>query len=134
MKKQMSKMGLLSLLTFAALALALPFGVRAAESVNATGNWTVTQGGDYWTRQMLSLKQDGDVVVGAYGPHGVLHGKFATPTRMDATWKDPRGAGWMTLNFALNGKSFSGEWGYHGRKPSGNLIGKKVPTSHPATK
>jgi hypothetical protein len=99
---------------------------------SASGQWTVTNAsGDALTARM-KLDQEGQVVVGTW-PSGSLHGNInaTNPHQVDAKWNGPRGDGWATLIFSDDWKSFSGEWGFPGRKATGNFVAKRFYQSYP---
>jgi hypothetical protein len=105
--------------------LAVGTAVKAAP-VNATGHWQVqvTNGADLNTG-MVTFNQVGQTVVGKLR-NTTINGEMVSDTKMNAKWNGPHGAGWITLLFSASGNSFQGEWGYNGRKATGNFVGKRV--------
>ena len=121
----MNRRTFMTLCVLLAAAAAASIGIARAASLNVAGAYNLTIAGDYFTRSTLHLHQENNVVIGEYEPHGSLHGTMKDNV-LSATWNDPRGSGWLTFKFDLQGGGFSGDWGYGGKKPSGQLIGKKV--------
>ncbi len=109
---------------FAVLALST-FAAQAA--VNISGKYslqlTTSQGLSTGT---VTLNQVGETVVG-HGTAGLntWNGTMVSNTKMDGKWEGPKGAGWMTVYFSADGKSFQGTWGYNGKKANGSFIGKR---------
>lgn len=117
-------------LAFAALCavFAAPHAAFAQEYTVlglVTRDYKVATTGEYFTRSDLHLIRSGDAVIGVYGENGHISGKVVG-NRVDGTWKDPRGTGWLTLYLGSEEKTFDGEWGYHGKKPEGKLIGQQL--------
>jgi hypothetical protein len=117
-----------------AVALTAAFFVAALASVGiaraalqVAGLYSLDAAGDYFTRSTVHLRQEGNTVIGDYEPHGSLHGTMKD-NMLSATWNDTRGSGWLTFKFNLETSGFSGEWGYGGKKASGQLIGKRIVT------
>lgn len=94
-----------------------------------TGDWSVQSAGAEFRKGILHLTQQGYTVVGhVKGPKGTisLNGKLNNNV-LSGTWHGPTGeTGWLTFNFASTFLSFNGDYGYAGRKPSGQVIGKLV--------
>jgi hypothetical protein len=97
----------------------------ARAALDVAGFYSLDAAGDYFSRSTVHLRQEGNTVIGDYDPHGSLHGTMKDNI-LSATWSDPRGSGWLTFKFNLQGSGFSGDWGYGGKKPSGQLIGKRI--------
>jgi hypothetical protein len=117
----------LALAAFCAL-FAAPYAAFAQEAPApglVTRDYKVATSGEYFTATDLHLIRHGEDVIGVYGENGHISGKLVD-NRVDGTWKDPRGTGWLTLYLAADHKSFNGEWGYHGKKPEGKLIGQQL--------
>jgi hypothetical protein len=117
-----------------AVAFAAAFVVVASASLgiaraalDVAGLYSLDAAGDYFTRSTVHLRQEGNTVIGDYDPHGSLHGTMKDNI-LSATWNDPRGTGWLTFKFNLQASGFSGDWGYGGKKASGQLIGKRIVT------
>ena len=112
-------------LLMAVAILALGTAVNAMP-VHATGHWQVqvTNGADL-NSGVLTFNQVGQTVVGKLR-NTTINGTMASDTKMNAKWDGPKGAGWITLYFNAAGDSFQGEWGYNGRKSTGNFIGKRI--------
>ena len=97
-----------------------------------TGKWHIVDGGTRFSQGSLNLRQVGTTVVGDYaGGQGSVSGQMATPRRMDATWTDERGTGWITAYFSDDGRQVNGEWGFKGRKPSGRFVGDLIQAGKP---
>ncbi len=117
-----------SLVVAVAILAVGTLAVKAAP-VNATGHWhiQVTNNADLNTGS-ATFNQVGTTVVGHAGST-TINGTMVSDTKMNAKWNGPHGAGWITLYFTSDGKSFQGEWGYNGKKSEGNFIGKRVVSS-----
>lgn len=111
-----------ALLGITILVVSLRTDALAQNAISATGNWSMTPSGEAFASGQVKVRQDGSDVVGTYGQGGHFEGKLQ-PGRLqvDATWNDSRGAGWMTIVFAADGRSFSGQWGRPGSNPSGHF-------------
>jgi hypothetical protein len=99
--------------------------------VNATGQWQLqaTNGSELITG-VLTLNQVGSTIIGSI--HSTtINGTMVSDTKMDAKFNGPRGAGWLTVYFTADGKSFQGQWGYNGKKPGGKFIGQRVSSTIP---
>lgn len=112
------------------LALLVPNVSQAQLSPRLiTGDWSVQSAGQEFHKGIMHLTQQGYTVVGhVKGPKGTisLNGKLNNNV-LSATWHGPSGeTGWLTFNFAGTFLSFNGDYGYAGRKPSGQVIGKLV--------
>jgi hypothetical protein len=105
-------------------------GAQMTGTPNLTGTYRVQATGDTLLVGNVRITQQGPTIVGSgqRSNGGVLQfsGKL-TNLRLDGTWRAPNNeTGWLTLNFNQNGRGFSGEWGYHGRKPNGNIVGTRA--------
>jgi hypothetical protein len=117
--------------SFALCSLAAQAQAQAQSSVNATGNWSLTNSGDNFGTATASIKQVGSQIVGQFGQGGQFNGTFKAGTmQVDGNWKGPKGTGWITLIFVDN-NSFSGDWGYNGRKPSGHIVATRIMQTFP---
>lgn len=118
-----------SLIAVALLGTAI--AVNAAP-VNATGQWQiqVTNGAELITGQ-LTLNQVGTTVIGSVHSTTIT-GTMVSDTEMEAKFNGPRGAGWLTVYFIGEGKSFQGLWGYNGKKPGGKFIGQRISSAVPS--
>ncbi len=113
---------LVALLGITVLGVSLSTDALAQNAINATGSWNMTPNGEAFANGQVKVRQDGSAVVGTYGQSGHFEGKFQPGTlQVDANWNDSRGTGWMTIVFAANGRSFSGQWGRPGSSPSGHF-------------
>lgn len=114
-----------SLLMAVAILAVGTLAVKAAP-VNATGHWQVqvTNGADLNTG-VATFNEVGKTVVGKLG-QTTINGEMVSDTKMNAKWNGPHGAGWITLYFGASGNTFSGTWGYNGKKKDGDFIGKRV--------
>lgn len=90
------------------------------------GKWHIDEAGDTFAHGDIELHQQGGTVVGSYGERGAVSGVMGTPNRLDATWTDARGTGWMTTFFDSDGKTLYGEWGYQGKPVAGRFVGHKI--------
>ena len=94
-----------------------------------TGVWQVRSGGEQFHSGTVHMSQTGYTIVGnSRMARGMMNftGKLNNDT-LSGTWRGPTGeTGWLTLHFAPSFRSFNGEYGYHGRKPSGTMVGKLV--------
>jgi len=103
--------------------------IVAAAPVNVTGHWRVNvSSGEAFNGGLMVFNQVGQTVIGRTGKSAIT-GTMASDTKMDARWDGPKGAGWMTLYFSPTGSSFSGAWGFNGRKADGTFVGRRVPDS-----
>jgi hypothetical protein len=101
-----------------------PFLSPSPPAINVTGKWHIVDGGTRFSQGTFNLRQVGTTIVGDYANgQGSISGTLATPRRMDATWNDDRGGGWITAYFSDDGRQVSGEWGFKGRKLSGRFVG-----------
>ena len=118
-----------AVLFFIALA---PLGAIDAQMMGTrslSGNWHVQATGDVFHKGTLHLTQQGSTIVGS-APMSAgaaqINGTLAND-KMSGTWRAPNHeTGWLTLNFASNGRGFNGEWGYHGHKPNGSIVGTRA--------
>ena len=56
-------------------------------------------------------------------------GRLFTPA--ECKWNGPKGAGWLTLYFSADGRSFQGTWGFNGRKSNWSFVGKRLAPGTP---
>ena len=101
--------------------------------LNLTGDYNITATGDKMLNGTMHLRQSQYVVVGdivtANGSKVQVDGKLANQT-LSGKWRGPTGeVGWLTLNFLTTGRSFNGEYGYGGRKPNGEIAGRRLTAS-----
>lgn len=113
------------------LAILFAGSLANAAPVNATGQWQLqaTNGAQLITG-VLSLNQVGSTVIGSVHSTTV-NGTMVSDTEMEAKFDGPRGAGWLTVYFTAEGRSFQGVWGYNGKKPGGKFIGQRISTTVP---
>jgi hypothetical protein len=114
------------------VAMILGFGIRAnANQVNTMGQWQLqVTNGPILITGVLTLNQVGDTVIGSV--HSTtINGTMVADTKMDAKFNGPGGAGWLTVYFTPDGKSFQGQWGYNGKKPGGKFIGQRISSTVP---
>jgi hypothetical protein len=109
----------------AALATLSLSSTAARASFNANGTYCVQATGNQFTKGLIHLTQTNNIIVGSYGHGGQLSATL-TGTIAAAKWKDQRGAGWATFNFTPAGRDFSGQWGYNGRKPEGDIVATRI--------
>jgi hypothetical protein len=118
---------------FALSALfAIPAMAPAQMMGNVTGDWTVSSTGAQFHKGVMEFSQQGDVVVGHYKgtPNALQINGHITNAKLSGTWRTSSGeTGWLTITFSGTGKGFSGEWGFHGRTPEGNLVGTLEPAA-----
>jgi hypothetical protein len=116
------------LLIAAAIVLALGSVSAQAAPVNATGKWKAqVTSSNGLSSGTLTLNQVGTTVIGkGIGGMNTIKGTMVTDTEMNGTFDGPQGAGWLTVEFSADGKSFQGTWGFHGKKSSGSFIAKRV--------
>ena len=111
-----------TLLGITVLVVSLRTDALAQNAINATGSWSVTPSGEALANGQVKMRQDGSTIVGTYGQSGHFEGKFRPgTTQVDANLDDSHGTGWMTIVFAADGRSFSGQWGCPGSNPSGHF-------------
>lgn len=100
---------------------------QAATQFN--GNWSVAATGTHFRSGTYQLSQVNDVVVGISAPvmgqdSSQINGKVKAAGLVEGSWRGPTGeTGWLNLQLAPDGKSFSGQYGFNGRKPEGALVG-----------
>ena len=130
MRIRLAAVGLLMLAFAAAPAL-----VTAQGTVNLNGAWNVTYSGQPLSANKMVLQQQGATVIGSFGTAGRIQGKLnATSGNVDLAWFNGDREGWATIVPGADGKSFNGQWGLPGKKPSGTFIASKVfPTFPPVT-
>ncbi len=116
-----------SLAVICGLAIAaLSSAAALASPPNLTGSWSVSQTGrNGTTSSTVKVTQSGNGIVGQSSNGNGYTGTFVSDTQINGTWHGPGGAGWLTIYVTPNGHSFNGEWGYHGREPSGTFVGNK---------
>ena len=114
---------------------ALTIAAALAAPPNVTGTWHIEQSGLNGTStSTITLTQSGMGVVGKNATNGNgFTGEFVTDSKINATWKGPGGAGWITVYVSPNGHSLNGVWGYNGRKPNGSFVGNMVLPPSPVT-
>ena len=104
-------------------------GAQMMGAKSLTGNWHVQATGDVFHKGTLHLTQQGATIVGsAPMASGVaqINGTLSND-KMSGTWRAANHeTGWLTLNFTANGRGFNGEWGYHGHKPNGSIVGTRA--------
>ncbi len=100
---------------------------------NLAGSYNVVATSDrnHLLTGVLVLHQTGTSIVGSINVpagqtqiSGTLNGMVVS-----GNWRGPTGeTGWLTLNFMPPGMmKFSGDYGYNGRKPTGQINGTKMP-------
>jgi hypothetical protein len=101
------------------------------------GLWNINRtGGDAFVNGVVKFTQTNLSLVGTYNENqGQFSGTFPKGVHgLTGTWKDPRGSGWVTLEFAADSKSLSGSWGMNGdTQPRGTLVGEVNNTKLPVT-
>jgi hypothetical protein len=102
--------------------------------LNLTGDYNITATGDSMLNGKMHLRQSQYTVVGyldtADGSRVQVNGKLNNQT-LSGKWRGPTGeVGWLTMNFLTTGRSFNGEYGYGGRKPNGEIAGRRLTATH----
>ena len=93
-------------------------------SHSLSGTWNVSATGPRFRTGTYSFQQVNQNVIGANPAGGQMHGKLKNQSTVEGTWIAPTGAtGWFNMHLAPDGKSFSGQYGYGGRKQTGTLVG-----------
>ncbi len=118
---------LFAVLAFSSGLLLSATSVAQTTQINTTGDWKVQAAGANFAHGVITLHQEGSTVVGHYGTNGSISGKMGTATRLDATWTDSRGTGWLTAHFSEDAKTFHGEWGFQGKPISGRFVAQRMP-------
>lgn len=118
------------------LGIAATIGPGAAQMQTAShtvaGVWNVSATGAHFQQGKYRVQQVNQTIIGKNGAGGQMQGTMKNPGLVEGTWRGPTGeTGWFNMHVTPDGKSFSGEYGYGGRKPTGTLIGHKM--SHAAT-
>ena len=114
-----------------ALAVA-PALVGAQSTANLNGAWNVTYDGQPLSPNKMVLQQQGPTVIGTFGTGGRVQGKVNASTgNVDLAWFNGDREGWATIVPGADGKSFSGQWGLPGKKPSGTFIASKIFATFP---
>ncbi|HTJ27635.1 MAG TPA: hypothetical protein VMA36_15875 [Candidatus Limnocylindria bacterium] len=113
---------------FAFAAANVPASAQVRPTSNVTGNWSVSASGPHFRSGTYQFTQANETVIGTNAAGGQMHGTVSGDQEIDGKWRGPTGeTGWFRLQFTQDGKSFSGEYGYKGRKSEGMLIGRKSP-------
>lgn len=90
------------------------------------GDWSVSATGAKFRSGTYTLQQVNQQVIGKNPEGGQMQGTMKDPSTVEGTWRGPTGEqGWFNMHVAADGNSFSGQYGYGGRKPTGTLIGKR---------
>ena len=118
----------LIIVTFAFAVLS----TAALAETNATGKWNINAASGQSLAGRITLNQQGQTVVGNW-PNGSLHGNINAENshQVDAKWDSPKGNGWATIIFGNDWKTFSGQWGYPGKKPTGSFVAQRFYQSYP---
>jgi hypothetical protein len=91
------------------------------------GDWNVSATGAKFQSGVYSLQQVNQNVIGKNAAGGQMQGAMKDPSTVEGTWRGPNGeTGWFNMHLAPDGQAFSGKYGYGGRKPTGDLIGKRA--------
>jgi hypothetical protein len=114
-------------------SLALPASAQnpaaaPAAAGNLTGNWTVTATGIHFRSGVYQVKQVNNVVVGntmpVLGQNAAQIDGTMRAGLVEGTWRGPTGeSGWFNMRLSADGKAFSGQYGFNGRKAEGALVG-----------
>ena len=119
------------------LGFSLMGGPTTAQTpaANLTGTWNVIATGSHFQSGTYRINQVNDVVTGITAPvsgqvSAQFDGKANASGLIEGSWRGPTGeTGWFNMRLAADGKAFSGQYGYNGRKAEGTLIGRLVPQS-----
>jgi hypothetical protein len=126
MIRRLFVLALTSLIGIATAAVPATAQMQAAPNT-VTGTWKVSATGAHFQNGSYTLQQVNQNIIGKNSSGGQMQGKLTDPSTVQGTWRGPTGeTGWFTMHLTPAGKSFSGEYGYGGRKPTGTLIGHKV--------
>ncbi|HTJ25081.1 MAG TPA: hypothetical protein VMA36_02855 [Candidatus Limnocylindria bacterium] len=97
---------------------------------SANGTWDVSATGPHFRSGSYQIQQVNQTVIGTNTSGGQMHGTMKSVNYVEGTWKGPSGeTGWFNMHITPDGKSFSGQYGYGGRKPEGSLIGHRTTTA-----
>jgi len=103
---------------------------NATGALDVRGLWRIASSGGAFSGDTLNLAQQGRSVSGSY-KDGHLEGTISSSSHsLSGNWRDARGTGVFTINFASDGMSFHGTWTT--KYNSGSLIGKRVIAATPA--
>jgi hypothetical protein len=131
MRLRLIFLALAAMLQFSSLSVPATAQTSGASAVagNLSGNWTVTASGLHFRSGTYQLSQVNNVVVGITNPvlgqnsaqiEGTMHGGGI----VEGTWRGPTGeTGWFNMHVTSDGKAFSGQYGFNGRKAEGALVG-----------
>jgi hypothetical protein len=101
-----------------------------AGSRSFSGTWNVSVTGPKLRSGTYSFQQLERSVYGANPAGGQMHGQLTKPGTVEGTWIGATGTtGWFSMHLAPDGRSFSGQYGYGDRKPTGTLVGHLRPAS-----
>lgn len=100
----------------------------SSENVTWSGNWIT-----YWdsgkNKINMELIEANDKIIGTYEwNNGVINGTSQVVngiSTFNATWTQTKSKGWTILTLSADGNSFSGEWGYEGKKKGGMWYGER---------
>jgi hypothetical protein len=119
-------LGLMTLLGIATAVVPATAQTQTAAN-NVAGTWNVSATGAHFQKGKYSLQQVNQNIIGKNAAGGQMQGTLKDPSTVQGTWRGPTGeTGWFNMHLTPDGKSFSGQYGYGGRKPTGTLIGHKV--------
>jgi hypothetical protein len=117
---------LLGLVSIGAPLVAQAQQMQTAPS-SANGTWDVSATGTHFRSGTYQIQQVNQTVVGTNAAGGQMHGTMKTTGLVEGTWRGPSGeTGWFNMHITPDGKSFSGQYGYGGRKPEGSLVGHRT--------
>ena len=125
-------------LSIMAIAVAVGFSLlgsaTTAQTTDGTtafnGNWEVTATGLHFRSGTYQLSEVNNVVIGVSTPEAgqapaQINGKLEAAGLVEGNWRGQTGeTGWFNMKLAPDGRSFSGQYGYNGRKPEGAIIGR----------
>jgi hypothetical protein len=100
-----------------------------AAAMNLSGNWTVTATGMHFRSGTYKLSQVNNVLVGTTTAvlgqnEAQIDGTMRAAGLVEGRWRGPTGeSGWFNLQISPDGKAFSGQYGFNGRKAEGALVG-----------
>jgi hypothetical protein len=121
---------LLGLTTVGAPLVAQAQQQMQAAPASTNGTWDVSATGPHFRSGTYKIQQVNQTIIGTNSAGGQMHGTMKSSGVVQGTWRGPTGeTGWFNMHLTPDGKSFSGQYGYGGRKPEGSLVGHRTTTS-----
>jgi hypothetical protein len=127
--------GLVFALLLGLVSVGMPFAAQAQQQTQTTvasanGTWEVSATGPSFRSGTYKIQQVNEMVIGTNPAGGQMHGTMKSTGLVQGTWRGPSGeTGWFNMHLTPDGKRFSGQYGYNGRKPEGSIIGELSPTT-----